>query len=245
MEPNLGITYDELRVRIGYQRGYQTDASKWAAREIEEIDFVLKDGQRMMYDAHDWSFLKPTKSDFLLPDGETSADLPDDFSYLCGDMYFVDDDLTQMEPLTIENDGKVLLAKQRSPSESSRPRIAAIRYKDKPGNTRGQTQELIWWPEADADYTVEFKYSVIVDGVSASRKHPYGGREYGQCLLMACLAASEGPVDGGPGSYLQMFQMELQKAIELDKKHGPQLIRRHDKDVIEYGNVATYNNAHS
>lgn len=240
MESTLATTYDEIRERIGFLRGFGTDKDEWTDAQKERINFSMRDGLRMAYSAFDWSFLKPT-IEFTIPSASSSVQLPDDFHYLCGDIYFVSDTLAYLRPLTVENDGKVMLAQQKTPNYTGPPTIAAVRSATNPTGMEGQRQELIYWPTADQDYTVRFKYSVLPGALSATRQYPYGGASFSQVLLAACQAASESSVDGQPGAFMQLYQLELQKAIAQDRRRGAEVISHRNRDVrLDTQNV-TYN----
>lgn len=244
MESTLAITFDELRQRIAFERGFETDSSEWSTAQLERINFAVRDGLRIAYGAFDWSFLKPTIT-FTLPTGTSEVTLPDDFERLIGDIYYADAEIGYYAPLRVENDGKVRLAQQKNPTVTGVPLVAAIRAGTNPGGASGQRQELIYWPTTDQAYSVQFQYSVLPDVLSASRPYPYGGAGFSQCLLMACLAASEATVNGQPGPYTGMYQMELRKAIDMDRKRGPEVIGHQTRYITTDTVIATYNGSHS
>src|SRR5690242_5818068 len=134
------MTYDEIRQRVGFRRGFPKDPADCDADQLQEIEFAVRDGARMFYTAYDWSFLKPTKTMTILS-GTRTLQMPDDFANLFGDIQFTSTDTPYWYPLEIDNDEKVRLAFQLNPNLTSRPRLVSLRTLANPQVTIGSRME--------------------------------------------------------------------------------------------------------
>ena len=224
MESSLNETYDQLRERIAYERGYPRDLTKLSADQADIVERVLKDGCAKVYvqARFQWSFLKPLAT-LVLEDGKSSLALPGDFGNLLGKLYFTDGDIWG-KALEVKDDSAVLEQRMLTTSSTGRPELAAIVPTSAPGSTHGQGQELIFWPEADADYTVQCRYTVVPDAIGAGNKYHYGGAAHSRTFVEACLAASE-EFDSNPGYHcVRGYPEALEASKEYDRKVKPQTI---------------------
>lgn len=245
-ESTLAMTYDQIRQRIGHHRGYGRVIADWAdnGEAEEDIEQCLKIGASMFYfpavqPPHEWSFLRPVKT-LTINDGDTEIELPDDFGYLCGEIYFVEDDGVWGEPLKVMNEGRVLLAQQQAADSSGIPIIAAITNSDSPGRIRGQRWSLLFYPEADQEYTIKFQYSCIPNALSESNPYHYGGAAHSETFVEACLAASEQSLDGMMGIHGALFQQRMKASIDYDRRMKPETIGR-GRSMYEGNFTVTYN----
>lgn len=222
-ESTLALTYDQIRQRVGKERGYLTDSTAWSAREKEDIEFCVRDGSAVFYTQsnYEWSFLTPL-AEFTLKSGTTELDLPWDFGFPVDNVIYFDDHLGRN--LEIVNDGMVLLKRQNLAQVSSRPRIAAVVTDGKPGVNVGQGSKLIFWPIADQDYLVQLRYAVLPNALTAATPIPYGGGAHAQTLLESCLAASE-RLDGIPwGPHAVIYAQALEASKAYDRRLKPRTI---------------------
>ena len=224
MESSLYQTYDQLRERIAYERGYPRDLTKLSEDQKDITERVLRDGCAKIYvqARFQWSFLRPLAT-LVLASGKSSLALPGDFGNLVGKIYFTDGNIWG-SPLEVQNDDKVLELRSLYSGSTGRPESAAIVPTQAPGSTHGQTQELIFWPESDTDYTVQCRYTVLPDAVGAGNKFHYGGAAHSKTFVEAVLCASE-EFDGQPGYHcMRGFPEALESSKEYDRKVKPQTI---------------------
>lgn len=219
---NLATTFDEIRSRIGKALGYGTGKDSWTDRQIEDITFALKDGQRMFYNesSHDWSFLKPVES-FTIPSGVDEVRLPSRFGFLASRIYFAADENVGPE-LIVESAPKVLARRQQDETSTGPPIVAAIDER-KPGETHGQQKYLMVWPTTDAAYTLRMQYSVLVDELTEDSPHPWGGAAHAKTITHACLAAAE-QMSGTIGIETALYERALRGSIDFDRKVKPQTL---------------------
>src|SRR2546422_105320 len=122
----LGLTYDDIRQRVGQLRGYGLDINQYPTDAMQMVEICLKNGSSKFYTgaAYEWSFLKPI-ADMVIPSGSIEILLPSDFGYLVGKIYF-DPYASWRMPMEVEGEGKVLLQRQLGPVTTGRPLVAAI-----------------------------------------------------------------------------------------------------------------------
>lgn len=218
-ESTLALSYDDIRKRVARERGYGTAIEDWTDQEKELVEFCVRDGSAVFYtqSGHEWSFLEPLAT-VTLEDGETEVELPWDFSFpIDNEIYFADN---VGRCLSIVDDAVILKKRQDENNTTGRPILCAIVVTGKPGGLTGQKAKMIFWPEADDDYSIRFRYAVLPDALSASRPVPYGGAAHAQTLLEACLAASE-KLDGTPGPHTQLYQTALEASKIHDRRLKP------------------------
>jgi hypothetical protein len=217
------------------------------------VNDIIRSGYRLFIKSHEWTFLKPTK-ELILPDGEQDVDLPADFGFLIGDIYFLDDELSRLTPIERKNDGAIKQLRQQGPVIQSQPRMCAVIPNNGPTTTKGQRSILMVWPTPEQEYTVTFRYSVLPAAIDVTHPYPYGGAAHAETLIQACLAASE-EFNDTPGSSMQAFARELRTSIEYDRKAAAQQIDnldgRYDKrrrtrdDMFPLSGISTYNGLYS
>lgn len=243
-ESSLALSYDDIRRRVGKERGYRTDIEDWEAQEKEDIEFCLRDGSDWFYlrANHDWSFLSPLAT-ITLPDGEQEVELPWDFGFPTDECIYFEDMLGRS--IRIVADGVILRKRQDNAGTTGRPMMAAVVTQSKPGIRVGQQSKLIYWPEADDDYTVQIRYSIIPAALSAATPTPYGGAQHAGTLLECCLAASE-RMDGNPsGPHGQTAMMMLESSRILDRKAKAKMMATNQRYPGKGGrfkesNIVTY-----
>lgn len=211
----LALTFDEIRQRIGVKRGYGSVIADWSTEAAELVEMFVKDGPAMFYNqaSYEWSFMTPVAS-LVIPDGTTEIALPASFGFPSGEIFFTDS--SSVQPLEIQNAGKVLVRRQADDTSTGRPQFCAIDERE-PGMTHGQRKFLIYWPESDDDYTISLRYSVLPDALSAKNPYPWGGPAHAQTILQACLAKSE-QFDGEIGIHTQLYQAALEASKDYDRR---------------------------
>lgn len=228
-DSGLQITFSELRQRVGHLLGWGTDSSEWTTDQTNRIERAVTSGCRTFYypsvpdragrpSSHQWSFFTP-KATLAISDGTTEYSLPDDFGHLLPPL--VIQSTSQRYPfIPIRNEGEVRRMVQGT-TATGHPRLAAIRPASK-NTSEGQRYTLIIYPEPDAGYTLEYRYSVNPAVLSASNEYPYGGPDCSEALTACCLAAAEGMEDdGGDGYWRGEAARLVAAAVDRDRERGP------------------------
>lgn len=222
-QSTLTLTYDDIRKRVGRDRGYRTDIEEWTAQEKEDVEFCVRDGSDLFYNHanHEWSFLSPLVT-LTISDASSELDLPWDFNFLVDNWVYYDDNIGQV--MQIVNDGIVLIMRQNANGTTGKPSHGAIVTESKPGTLLGQRSKIIFWPEADQAYTVKVRYQILPDALKAASPMPYGGAVHAGTILQACLAASE-RLDGNPmGPHNQAYAQMIETAKATDRRLKPRVL---------------------
>lgn len=249
-ESNLAATWDEIRRRIAKKRGYNPDATTWTPEQTVDVNDIIRSGYRLFIKSHEWTFLKPP-FDLILPDAQEDVDLPSDFGFLVGPLYFTNDSVSRLCPLERKDVTEIRRLRQQGQVTSGQPKVCAI-IADRPGNLKGQRSQLLLWPTPNQEYTVIGRYSVLPSAIDVSHPHPYGGAHHAETLIQACLAASE-EFNDTPGSATQHFAKCLQDSIAYDRKVAAQSIDNEDsqydkrmlRDRFPLAGITTYNGLYS
>lgn len=212
-EPTLSLSYDDIRQRVGLERGFGPTIANWSTEQADLVEHFLKDGANNFYvgASYEWSFLKPITT-ITIPEGEDDFPLPSDFGFLMGKIYFASGQ-NWGEPLKVENVAKVLM---RADESTGRPIYAAI-APIKPGAGTGHRQRMVVWPIPDDSYVVKLQYSVLPDALSTSNPYPYGGAAHARTILEACLMASEN-FDRKIDIHSQLYTQALAASISYDRR---------------------------
>src|SRR5262245_16897080 len=111
-ESTLAVTWDEARMRVAFFRGFGPDPEAWDDEAKGFLKMALRKGARLFYlpqpvggPTHHWTFLKP-KFRVRLPQGVKDVEMPGDFAYLVGSLFFLDEDTSTMIELERRNDTK-------------------------------------------------------------------------------------------------------------------------------------------
>lgn len=232
-ESDLAATWEEVHRRIAKKRGYNPDVTKWTPEQTVDVNDIVRSGYRIFLHPeaiggppHQWFFLTPPY-DLILPAGEQDVDLPADFGFLVGNLYFVDPALRWSMPLEQKNSAAIMAARQRGFVTQARPTECAVVPSTGPSALRGQRQVLLLYPTPNQAYTVNFRYSILASALSISHPHPYGGAAHAETLIQACLAASE-EFNDTPGSATAHFKERLAASIEYDRRVAAQSIDNED-----------------
>lgn len=221
-ESTLALSYDDIRKRVGKERGFRTVIEDWTDDQQEEVEFCLRDGSSMFYTQanYEWSFLTPLQS-LSIAATNAEIELPRDFNFLVDqEIYFSDNWGTTIK---VMNDAMVLMKRQRDPTGTGRPLIAAAVVDGGPMLSEGQTWKLIFYPISDAAYTIRVRYSVMPNSLGPMNPFPYGGPAHSQTILEACLAASE-RLDGKPEMHNQLYAAALENSKALDRRLKPRTL---------------------
>jgi len=226
-ESSLSVGFPDLQKEVGFLIGYGRTPEKWGATKEAEIDGVVQSGVRRVYYppavnadtlGYEWSWLRPTETLDITSD-EGDYDLPDDFGRLVGAIHYPADE--HRDSIVIVSVGK-LLAMRANSDRSGAPSFAAIRYKASTG-AAGQRQEILFYPEPDADWTLSYEYEAYSGALSDDFPYPLGGMQLAELYIESCLAVAEQRINDESGKHTQQYQALLLDAIARDRKRGARL----------------------
>lgn len=153
---------------------------------------------------------------FRIKRSPANFDLPDDFGRLLGVLHYAAD---ENKPAIVRVAESRILEHRAWSDQNSHPYWAAFRYLTSTGLT-GQRQEIIFYPEPDASYTLSYSYEAYSGILTTDLPYPLGGSHLSELYLESCLAVAEQRINGEAGLHTQMFQPLLDDAMAIDKKHG-------------------------
>lgn len=84
--------------------------------------------------------------------------------------------------------------------------------------TEGQRFELMVFPTPDTAQTVNYRYNIQPDDVTAALPYPLGGAQHGETFLLSCLAQCELRIKGEPGPLTEAFKQQLAASIVMDRR---------------------------
>lgn len=245
---------------LGFGRGVAFSDPAWTSRQQTSLDYIVKSGLRQFYypppiegtaTAYDWSFLKPTAS-LQLHQGLSVLVLPDDYGGLEGKIT-VQATASTTQPWCVEweNEGRVRQRFAVLPSMTGPPMFVAEQWlKQGPTTLKSQQAQLLVFPTADMDYTLQLPYYVNPDYLSNAAPYCYGGAQHSETIVESCLAIAEQRLDDTSGVHGAKFNERLSASIAMDRKSKPQRLGynsdrsdRSDRDWPQwwYAPVATYN----
>lgn len=260
MESTLSLQFNDLLgevgINLGYGRGAAFGDPTWDTRQAASLDSIVRSGLRQFYYPpipYDWSFLRPAAT-AVFSQGNSTVRLPDDYGGLEGQITL---STTSSQPWRIEwtNPGVIQQQYAMFSSRTGPPMLAAELPLKGTTGVSGQRFELLLFPLADQNYTLQFTYYVNPDYLSGAFPYAYGGSQHAETILESCLAIAEQRLDDildGPHS--RKFQERLQASIAMDRKNKPQRLgynadRSDRRDVFQQGDqhgwgaAATYNGA--
>lgn len=225
-ESSLSIGYTDLRQEVGGFLGYSRTVANWAAfpARIATIDRTVQSGVRRVYYpppingetvGHEWSWLRPTTTIATVAD-DGDYDLPDNFGRLVGNLHYAAN--LQRSAISIVSVADLLDMRSHY-DQNDAPRYAAIRYKSSTGTT-GQRQEILFWPEPDAVYTLSYEYEAYSGVLSDTYPYPLGGMQLAELYIESCLSVAEQRMNDEVGIHTAQFQALLVDAIIRDRKRG-------------------------
>jgi hypothetical protein len=235
MESSLSLQYVQLKGEVGeflgYGRGPDNGSdSVWSPAQISDIDFCVASGLRCFYfpsptevnpGGYQWSFLRPTAT-FDLPIGGQFVPLPDDFGGFDGNLTLLTTGNTAM-PWRIEwrNEGSLREMYSVTPTNTGPPMFAAQMPLKGTTGTQGQRFQLMIFPLADQDYTLQGTYSISPDYLSGAFPYAYGGAPHAETILESCLAIAEQRRDDAMSVHTSKFMERLKASIAYDSRLKP------------------------
>lgn len=234
-ESTLSLTYSELQAEtgfyLGFGRGSDFSDTAWTTRQTLAINNAVKAGIRMFYfpaalpgdsASHDWSFMRPTRTITFI-DGASSADLPDDFGGMEGEVQIVNANRTFTSvPQTNEQRLNELYA--RFPDVTGQPQYCAVRQPSTTSLNKGQRSNLYVYPLADQDYTLQIQYYILPDALSTTFPYALGGATHAETIKAACLAAAEMDQNNERGIRYEQFVERMRASVSLDRRNKAQTL---------------------
>ncbi len=229
MEPTLSLKKSDLQTAVGVFLGYGRGA--YTGDQLSNVIDVSNSGYRQfLYPAvggdakltYDWSFLKPTGS-FVLASDSGVIPLPDDFGGFDGQITVVTSNVNSW-PWRIDwrNEGTIREMFMTTPTFSGPPMYAACAVLKGTGATQGQRYQLLIYPQADQNYTLQAPYFVNPDALSDAFPYCLGGPQHTETTFAGVIAAAELFLDDNRGPRWEYFQERLQASIAADRKNKPQ-----------------------
>lgn len=229
-EPELNLTYSEIRTETGKVWGIGADHTLWSAADAAHIETLLRSGQRQAYSPpplpgeqapHVWGFLAPINQivtigdvgDYELPSGVTHV--RDYITFAAGTPY---------APIRIC--GEAEIRDQRGFTGSGIPRLAAVQAKNPQGTTT-QRYMLRLFPIPQGQFILEYACTITPPALSDNNPFPLGDYSFGECLLESCLSKAEERDTDAQGVHKQLFMEKLATAVGNDRiANAPALLGR-------------------
>jgi len=231
-ESTLSLGFADFQREVGHYLGFGYDPDNYSSDQTSEVDFIVQSGYRRFLNpplvpgesvSHEWNFLSPVASlSVLSATDPADYDMPDDFGSLVGSMSINTANILN-SPITQIPEGKLrsLRADETTSSYSFRPQYVAIRPKAGFDGTTGTRYEALIYPQPDANYTLNYKYNVLVGKLSTSAPYPLGGASRGELVLQSCLSIAEQRRDEASGVQTQLFYEMLKAAVDSDRAALP------------------------
>lgn len=222
-ESTLTLDWDDLKSEVGFYLDYGSDSDNWSVAQETEIEKIVQTGyRRVLYPpamqgvpvGYQWSFMRPTTTLAISAD-DGDYDLPDDFGTMVGEFHYAPD----QHKASIRVIPLAQLLDMRSTSDMNGwPSFCSIRWKSST-MTDGQRQEVLFYPEPDASYTLYYSYEAYNGQLSDTYKYPLGGMQMSELYKESCLAVAEQRnEDDAQGVHGALFQALLIDRIARDTK---------------------------
>lgn len=228
-ESGLSVGWADLQAEVGRFLGYGSASASWSAGQLAEISGYVQSGVRRVYYppaiqglpqdmlGYEWSFLRPTTT-LAITSGTADYDLPDDLGRVVGAFYYPSDEFkTSIQQVSV---GK-LLALRAASNETGYPTCFASRFKTE-DRTTGSRMEVLFYPEPDDDWTLNYEYEAYSGTLSDTYPYPLGGMKMSELYIESCLSVAESRVNEESGIHTANFQALLVDAIQRDRKRGAQ-----------------------
>ncbi len=233
-ESSLSLEKSDLESDIGFFLGYGLGSgagdTAWTTQQTAAIGRVLKGGVRQFYhppplepggQSYEWSFLKPWAT-LLLADGAQTLELPDDYGGFEGRIVVSVAGENGYTPVELVGPGQVRTLRAADSDATGRPLVACEEPVKGTGPTTGQRFQLRFYPAADQEYTLEFRYKVMPDALTDERPYIYGGAQHSETVLESCLAIAELRLDDHQGVHKRAFMERLAASVSMDRAHKQQ-----------------------
>lgn len=234
MESTLADTYRDVIGSLGFEagwgRGPDNGDPEWDSDQFTTLKLIMKSGLRQFYKpppdqagvSHQWSFLSPFVR-LALASGQRELRMPRDFGGVEGNVYVASANAGGT-PGICQVGGGVRALYAVYPNSTGRPAVADIEALRTSG-ADGQKWQMVFYPEPNADYTIEFYYSILGEMLTGDLPFAYGGPDHSETILASCLAVWENRIDDIPnGPRYQHWRERLAASISIDRAKRPQTL---------------------
>lgn len=231
MESSLADNYRDIIGSVGFDMGWGRGVAfgerEWDARKTTTLTQCVKGGLQQFYHpppdqsgvSYQWSFLKP-RARLTFPSGESTVRLPFDFKGLEGTVTVIPG--TSGNGFTLKTTRGVRARYAMYSTTTGQPRCLEIEPLKEVNADHGQRFQFVIWPTADADYTLEFNYSILGKMLTGDLPYAYGGAEHSSTIKASCLAWAELHLDDIPNGPKQQYWRErLAASISMDRQKQP------------------------
>lgn len=235
MESTLADTYRDIIGGVGFDQGWgrgpDNGEEEWDDNKLRTLKEIVKGGLQQFYrpppdqsgTSYQWSFLTPL-ANLTLASGERTVRLPDDFMGVPGGrVSIIASDGGSWWSIPISGLARAKYAVY--PDSTGRPELLEIEPLKATTKERGQRFQFVAWPQAEADYTLQFKYSILGEMLSGDLPYAYGGAEHASTIRASCLAWAELHLDDiGNGPKKAFFMERLAASISIDRHKKAQTV---------------------
>jgi hypothetical protein len=102
-------------------------------------------------------------------------------------------------------------------NQDGQPNYATTRTRAGTGTT-GQRSELLFYPNADAVYPMEYRYRKNASALSAANPYPLGGMDHSDTIIASCLAEAELRTRDRADVWRTKFQELLMTSVDRDER---------------------------
>lgn len=255
-ESTLSIVWKEYQARqavfVGWSRGALYNDSAWSDQQQFELDGWTASGLRRFYfppilpgesAPYKWSFLRPTAA-IPFKQGEQAIRMPDDYGGLEGPISLLTTNVVS-QPWAIKwtTEGNIRQMYASTPTFQGPPQLAAPAPIRGTSGQASQRFEVLLYPIADQDYTVQVQYYITPDTLSGAFPYAYGGAAHVETIMESCLSVAEERFDDIPamqGAHGQAFMMRLAASVAADRTMKPQRLG-YNRDRSDDRNAGYYN----
>lgn len=228
----LTVNYVTLQREIGRRMGWgkypagNATNSAWTADQLVDFQDIIDNGMRRFYwplpgaggegqtvQRYVWSFLAPQKT-FDTSAGQAIYPLPGEFTDMATPGFTFATASGQLN-VTRMSDTR-LEALQSSNPRSGPPQYYAIQSA-KSQEVGTTAYRVIFYPTPDATYSLQYRYGIVPQSLSATNTNPIGGAVHAETILEACLAEADKMFQVENGPHEQRFRDLLAASMLYDK----------------------------
>ena len=143
-------------------------------------------------------------------------DLPDDFGGMVSDGFtYRRDEQFHLPDITIVSERDIRQI-DRAFNNDIYPSIAAL-IPIPPTATQSSRWKVTFYPLAETQYFVEYRYEAIPPVIDATNDYPYGATEHGETIIASCLDMAEQKIKGSYDLH-QGFLERLTQSVMHDRR---------------------------
>lgn len=226
LDTELRTSYSKLQSELGFWLGYGRGAEfsevAWDAYTTRTLVSLIEGALRRVYTAHKWLFLKPN-TEFTLASGANTIPMPLDWAGHESEAILQLDSSGAAPYCTIPWVGpqRVRVMLGEFPSVTGPPEMIAEEMLRGVKVDLPQQGQLIVYPVADQAYTLNIEYYMMPPAALAKLPYVYGGPQYSQLFIDACLCEGQNLLFGRLGDRQAIYNESLAVAVELDMRQKP------------------------